>query len=145
MNELEKVLAELVKKSIEVAEKTGEFAIEQAPLLLKEFYNWHIAKSILMIVIFFGLIMVFRLISLKFGTKDENKIPEESKHNYIKKPNGIFYTRSYSYDDDCSGYAWYIAFNIIKYLPLIGVSYWIHNLVFILVAPKLYLIEYFIK
>ena len=145
MNELETVLAELVKKAIEVAESTGEFAIEQAPLLLKEFYNWHIAKSILMIAVFFGLMLVFRLISLKFGTKDESKIPEKSKSKYVEKPNGRFYLRSYSYDDECNGYSAYVAFNIVKYFPLIGVCYWLYNLIFIVVAPKLYLIEYFIK
>ena len=41
----DEVLAEAVKKALIVAEKTGEFAIEQAPLLLKEFYAWHITKE----------------------------------------------------------------------------------------------------
>ena len=52
MNEkLENLLGQLVEKDIEAAEKTGEFIIEQAPLLLQEFYRWHIAKNILMIVV----------------------------------------------------------------------------------------------
>ena len=145
MNELEKQLSVILEKAINVAEQTGEFAIEQAPLLLQEFYQWHIVKSILMIAVFFWIMLVFRLISLKFGTKDESKIPEKSKINYVEKPNGRFYLRSYSYDDECYGYSAYIAFNIVKYLPLIGVCYWLYNLVFIVVAPKLYLIDYFVK
>jgi hypothetical protein len=62
MNEVENQLAELIKKGIEVAEKTGEFAIEQAPLLLQEFYTWHIAKSVLLALTFIiAKILVGRL------------------------------------------------------------------------------------
>ena len=56
MNELENTLNEILKKALEVAEKTGEFAIEQAPLLLQEFYMWHITESIILCLV--GLIMV---------------------------------------------------------------------------------------
>lgn len=105
---------------------------------------WHVFKSMFMIAVFGLLMLVFRLISLKFGVKDENKIPEESKRNYALKPNGIYYKRSYSYDDDdCNGYSAYIALNIIKYIPLIGVCVWCYNLLYIIIAPKLYLIDYF--
>ena len=65
MNELEKQLAKVIEKAIQVAEETGQFVIDQAPDLLQEFYKWHIAKSILMITIFIGVIWVFYLISLK--------------------------------------------------------------------------------
>lgn len=58
----DEILAEAVKKALLVAEKTGEFAIEQAPSLLKEFYAWHITKESLGVLLSLVLlIIVYRL------------------------------------------------------------------------------------
>ena len=58
----DEVLLEIVKKALTVAEKTGDFITGQAPLLLQEFYRWHIAKSSLSI--FISLFAVIRMLVL---------------------------------------------------------------------------------
>jgi hypothetical protein len=113
MNELENQLGELVKRAIEVAEKTGKFVVEQAPLLLQEFYMWHIAEAIIYIIIGLTIAISLFWISRLFGK-------EES-----------FAARFFRY-------ASYVTFT----------SYFIYNLhtiLYIYVAPKLYLITYFMK
>lgn len=142
MEELENKLLEVLKKSLELAEKTGEFAIDQAPLLLQEFYNWHIAESVFMIITFLGVMGLFRIWSKLTGF-NEKDIPSNGR--YIKKPNGRYYLADHSYDDDSEQYAFCQAMKVVSLLPLIGVAYWLSNLLHIIIAPKLYLIEYFIK
>jgi len=53
----DEVLSKVVEKALIVAEKTGNFVIEQTPLLLQEFYKWHITESILGILL--GLIISY--------------------------------------------------------------------------------------
>ncbi|MEI2422352.1 hypothetical protein V6O07_18880, partial [Arthrospira platensis SPKY2] len=60
-NKTENALNELVKRALEVAEKTGEFVIEQAPHLSREFYAWHTYSSIFWMVV--SLVVVFLLYS----------------------------------------------------------------------------------
>lgn len=136
MNELENVLAELVKKGIEVAEQTGNFVIEQAPDLLQEFYRWHITKnvffSLLCIIIMFTCFFIFK----KTGRKENTfKYPEDSS---------LILGRYYS--EWSVGGVFIIIFCIIGFLVSLGhLISSLYDLVFILTAPKLYLIEYFIN
>ena len=51
LSKTDEVLSKAVEKGIELAEKTGNFVIEQAPDLLKEFYQWRIISCIMWIVI----------------------------------------------------------------------------------------------
>lgn len=144
MNEVENQLAELIKKGIEVAEKTGEFAIEQAPLLLQEFYTWHIAKSVLLVLTFIiAKILVGRLGNL-FSYADENQLPKGKENHYYLKRDGKYYYSSYS-DGDSEQYGISITAKILSYGFFIGVAIHIYRIAFIVLAPKLYLIEYFIK
>jgi hypothetical protein len=55
-NKTDQVLSEVVKKALGVAEKTGDFVIEQAPLLIQEFYAWHTWSHILGIL--FGVLLI---------------------------------------------------------------------------------------
>lgn len=120
----DEVLSEIVKKALSVAEKTGDFAIEQAPLLLQEFYNWHITKNILSVVMWLIFIIVVFLI-----LRRTKKYKEEKSLNFSDAE--YFFPVVFSY----VGLIFFIVFLFIS----------IYDLVFILVAPKLYLIEYFIK
>lgn len=120
----DEVLSEIVKKALSVAEKTGDFAIEQAPLLLQEFYNWHITKNILSVVMWLIFIIVVFLILRRTKKYKEEKSLDFSDAEY-------FFPVVFSY----VGLIFFIVFLFIS----------IYDLVFILVAPKLYLIEYFIK
>ena len=119
MNEnLEKAVA----KAIELAEKTGEFAIEQAPEIIQEFYNWQIMQLILCIFICCIVMLIF-------------------VKNYK-----YWFEKASSYDDDELVYIVLLVtfgFFSIGSIPLIILS--LFDLVKILVAPKLYLIEYFLR
>lgn len=133
MNELETQLAELVKKGIEVAETTGNFVIDQAPQLLQEFYRWHIVSNIMGIVISF-LVIYFSVKFFKMCGRKE----KEGYHNTK------ILNRFYEVDEMpflflcllCGGlnFTMFICFIIDLF-----------DLVQLIVAPKLYLIEYFIK
>jgi hypothetical protein len=127
----DKVLSEVVKKALMVAEKTGEFVIEQAPLLLQEFYNWHIVSSIFFIILF--LIIAITCIRLPYlWLTDKTK-----ESSYDSK-----YFGRYG-DEQIVALSWCICvFGVIS--AVIGLFTNIYDLVFILIAPKLYLIEYFI-
>lgn len=114
MKGIEKQLEGIIKKAIEVAEKTGEFAMEQAPLLLQEFYNWHIAKHSLLIVCSVLISVLIYKVACKIS----------------KETNDVF--------------GFYIV-QVFQTFPLVFGCKAIYDLLFILVAPKLYLIEYFIK
>ena len=117
---IDEVLFEVVKKALLVAEKTGNFVIEQSPLILQEFYNWNIAKFSLGIFLCLVGFILSLICFVKFN-KHEDLMDE---FHYLLK---LFVSV------------------VIGLLSIIYLCINIYNLVFILVAPKLYLIEYFIK
>ena len=135
MNELETQLAELVKKGIEVAETTGNFVIDQAPLLLQEFYRWHIIKNVFIII---AMTLVLLIIWKGFKALGKKEKPSRGYNNYAK----IFG----KYYEKVSG-ALILIYGIIygggTALAFLLIS--VYNIVFIITAPKLYLIEYFIR
>ena len=117
-NKLEEQLSKVVEKSIGLAEKTGEFVIEQAPQLLQEFYNWHITESIIYLLL--GLFIL--VLPILFTVKNWKSL----------------------YDSDFGAGCVITCF----FTTLSGICISIYNLIElikILVAPKLYLIEYFIE
>jgi len=119
--ELEKTLQTILDKSIEVAEKTGEFVVEQAPLLLQEFYKWHIASAMLGILLgtFFAVCTYKGFKRLMF-LEEKNSYADYDVFAYVLATIG--------------GITSIVIFCVNTY-----------DLIFILVAPKLYLIEYFMK
>lgn len=134
MEELEKQPSVILEKALTVAEKTGDFVIEQAPLLLQEFYNWHLAKASLGIflgVIFF--IVGFVIVKIS-GSKEE-----------IKEYGSVcnkFLGRYYSMD---RGFIASIFGSVLFVTSMCLICVNIYKISFIVLAPKLYLIEYFIK
>lgn len=120
----DEVLSELVKKALIVAEKTGDFVIEQTPLLLQEFYRWHITKASLCIFLLLVSAVVLFVVMKKHG-------------KYVKKE-GLDMG-----DPECF---FPRVLSLIAVVPLaIFIVKYVFNLAFILIAPKLYLIEFFIK
>lgn len=140
----DEVLAEIVKKAIVLAEKTGEFVITQAPLLLQEFYRWHIAKYILLALIWFVIFLLVQKLSLLFSYRHEDLIPQGKKEYYVKQRDGRFHFSDPRYGDT-DAYVSSVCIRVASFFFLIGVAVSLYKLVFILVAPKLYLIEYFLK
>jgi len=126
------VLSEFVKKAMVTMEKTGDFVIEQAPLVLQEFYKWHIAKNILGIL--FGII-IFLIIRY---------LPYIWLHKEKKYDDDIRFFNRYGDEDGIAFVSW-IVFIIGSITTLFLIPYCVYTLIFILVAPKFYLIEFFIK
>ena len=118
MDKLEETLAKILEKALNVAEQTGDFVMEQAPQLLQEFYSWHIAANIMGIC----LAVVFLLTFIMFYKKSDFDSYEFEFWNFMTIFTG--------------------ALNIVTFIMFFICVY---SLIFILVAPKLYLIEYFIK
>jgi H+/Cl- antiporter ClcA len=120
MEEIEDKLLPIVDKAIKAAESTGEFVIEQAPIILKEFYAWHTA-SIAFFVILGLLLTIFGGYIIKRFKKKESK--------------------GSIGDDDVIGAIF------LGLLPFIGgiitLLNNLYDLLFILIAPRLYLIEFF--
>lgn len=132
MEELEKTLAAILKKSMEIASQTGEFVMEQAPMLLQEFYQWHLAKNIFFVILF---PLIFYIIYSLFKYAGQKEL---DKYEY---PNKMF-NRYYDWED-----VWPILGMVVIFIygivGLIQTFISIYNIIFILVAPKIYLIEYF--
>lgn len=137
MNNLEEQLAKVIEKAIEVAEQTGQFVIEQAPDLLQEFYRWHLTKSIVFCIIAVILFWIGVFIFRKSGRKENTfKVyPEDST---------IFMGKYYNSWDGFVLVSYIVtpALSIISFFLFFSSLY---KIIFILTAPKLYLIEYFIK
>ena len=128
----DEVLSEVVKKAILVAEKTGNFVIEQSPIILQEFYNWHICSSIFWIIL--------SLISIVFAFNFNTIFGKKVDKDYIKSYGEII-IRGYVAND----FFTFIGMAISLVFGFVFLFSNIYELIFILVAPKLYLIEYFIK
>ena len=128
----DEILSEVVKKALLVAEKTGNFVIEQSPLILQEFYNWHICSSIFWIIL--------SLISIVFAFNFSKIFGKKVDKDYEKKW-GQTIIRGYVTDE----FFTFIGMAISLVFGFVFLFSNIYKLIFILVAPKLYLIEYFIK
>ena len=130
--ETDKVLSEVVKKALIVAEKTGEFVIEQAPLLLKEFYAWHIFQNI------FGIVMGIIIILISYHLRKLWGKKVDSDHNVSWDEVLLG-----GYASDKFGTIMTILLGVIIGTTLILTS--VYDLIYIITAPKLYLIHYFIN
>jgi len=131
MNKLEEQLGIILEKALNVAEKTGEFVMEQAPQLLQEFYMWHTLRFSLGIL----LAVIFLLLS-RFTC-----------HLGSEKYDG----KGLDYDEILLfGRKGHFVMMIIPFVifSVAGVAFLftnIYNIVYISVAPRLFLIEFFIK
>lgn len=128
-SKLDDVLATVVEKGLTLAEETGAFVIEQAPELIQEFYQWHIYGNIFGLII--GLLIIFTGYKIPFLWSQKEKDGHHSD-SYFKR---------YCYDP----FPGYMLFSIFSIIGLIFVFMCIYELIYIITAPKLYLIEYFIR
>jgi len=115
---MNKELKELLSKAIKVAEETGNFVIEQAPDLLREFYVWEVVKL--------SLIVIFSLIAFITGVRAY--IISERKGEDIFDFD-LLYILTFIFGVPVGGTAFIIS---------------LFELLNILIAPKLYLIKYFL-
>lgn len=138
MNELEQQLAELLKKGIAAAEKTGQFVIDQAPELLQQFYNWQIAKNASMALASIVLYIVLYKFLKSLGSADKPKVSEYSTDDYIKIL-GRYYNDFVGILITIFGFVGGAVVALMFIIPSV------HNLLFIMIAPKIYLIQYFAR
>ena len=132
MNELEQTLQQILQKSMEIAEQTGEFVINQAPDLLKQFFLWHIVSDILGIL----LAPIILFIGIKvIGFWGENEEIDYCETKFFNK----------YYDKDSGVIPAIAILSVLFPAALIIFCINAYDLIYILIAPKLYLIEYFIK
>ena len=134
--ELEEIILNMLKKSLEIAEKTGEFVMDQAPDILREFYMWHTSKAIFYMLLGIVFYLLGRYIP-HLGLKKE-----DPKEHYTMR----FFSR-YGEGEHGNG-SGIIAWGCFILLGVIGALFFFinaYNLVYILVAPKVYLIEYFVN
>lgn len=132
-NQLEEQLSKVLSKSLELAEKTGEFVMDQAPDLLAEFYRWHIAEDVGLILMFLTVLFAIWKIRLIISDKD-------NESSYQTKIGGRYYET-----DEAPFIVYVIVGTVVSVFMMVGLIANIFDLVKILVAPKLYLIEYFLK
>ena len=120
MENLNELLRPLVEKAINGLEKGTEFVIEQAPELVQEFYNWQFYENMFIFVgCLIGIVQVFTLrASIKRFKEYKDDVLDMVK--VVTQPMIA-----------CFAVVWFI----ISSLKLIK----------LIVAPKLYLIEYFIN
>lgn len=144
MNEnLDNQIAAILKKGLEVAGKTDDFVMNQAPELLREFYAWHITSSILWIFISVFLIYsVFKLSNL-FGFTD---IPKNNEEGRYKRVWGRYFRLDSWGDVKDDIHRSFVMFRVTGYcLGFFILFFNVSILIKIIIAPKIYLIEYFLN
>jgi len=132
MNELEQTLQRILEKSLEVAESTGEFVINQAPDLLRQFFTWHTIAAILGILLSVALMFITIKVVKIWGEKKET--------NYC-----TFKLFGKYYDEDGGLIAAITVLVIFGTMSTIIFCVNFYQLCYILIAPKLYLIDYFVN
>mgnify|MGYP003451954080 FL=1 len=121
MKETDQQLAEILKKGLEAAEKTGNFVVEQAPDLIQQLIVWKTCEYIFLIIISIAF-----MFSLYKWYKSAMKRYDDFDGFYIKTEFFI-----------------YCIYAIVVILIFgIGLFNSFFNLLQILLAPKIWLIEY---
>ena len=123
--ETDKQIAEILKKGLEVAEKSGNFVIEQAPDLVKQLITYKTVETSIYVLIEITLMyLIFRYFKYlyKKNNEDSDFIPENEFH-----VGGIIITFVLS------------MFLFASFITDIS------NLIQLIFAPKIYLLEYIAK
>ena len=129
MSETDKQLAEILKKGLETAEKTGNFIVEQAPDLIRQLLIWKTVEYSVYVILGISLIIYFY--------RWTKKVSKEMKEN----------------EDDFEDYFMDSFANILITIGqlsllitgIILIAENLQDLIQIVFAPKIYLIEYSAK
>ena len=115
--ELNETIVNILQKAIELAEQTGEFVLDQSPIILQEFFIWRTLRHSVIILI----CIIVIIISIKL----KKRVLNFFNNDYWDSPT--------------------IIFDVITIGVIIGAITELFDLLFIIVAPRLYLIEYISK
>ena len=129
MNETDKQLAEILKKGLETAEKTGNFIVEQAPDLIRQLLIWKTVEYSVCVILGISLIIYFYR-----WTKKVSKEMKENEYDF----------EDYFMDSFANNL---IAIGQLSLLiiGMILIAENLQDLIQIVFAPKIYLIEYSAK
>ena len=120
--ETDKQIAEILKKGLEVAEKSGNFVIEQAPDLVKQLITYKTIETSICVLIEITLMyLIFRYFKYLYKKNNENS-------DFIS-------------DNELHVGAIIITFVLSIFLFFVFI-YDISNLIQLIFAPKIYLLEY---
>ena len=129
MSETDKQLAEILKKGLETAEQTGNFIVEQAPDLIRQLLIWKTVEYAVIVSIGIALLIFFFKWTKKVGREMKEK-------DYDFED---YFMDSFANIMIALGYLSAFIVGII----MIGDN--LQNLIQIVFAPKIYLIEYTAK
>ena len=129
MNETDKQLAEVLKKGLETAEKTGNFIVEQAPDLIRQLLIWKTVEYSVCVIIGISLIVYFYRWTKKVA-KEIKENEDNFEDYFVGSIANVF-----------------IAFGQLTFLiiGMILIAENLQELIQIVFAPKIYLIEYSAK
>jgi len=114
-------LEKAATKALELAEKTHGFVIEQAPEIIQEFYWWNLLSSLVCFLVCLAII-IFSALNLKKW--------------YIKA--------FIDYYEDIYVFLFFIL-AVLSVVAVVGLFDSLYDIIKLLTAPKLYLIEYFLR
>ena len=126
MNETDKQLAEILKKGLETAEKTGNFIVEQAPDLIRQLLIWKTVEYSIYVIMGISLIIYFHRWTKKVTKEMKEKKDDYEDYFMSSFPNFLIAVGQISF--------------LIIGIVLIAAN--LHSLIQIVFAPKIYLIEY---
>lgn len=106
--------------ALETLKDTKDFVLEQAPLVVQELYAWHLTSSIIWVVV----------TAIVLG---------------ILVPKMIEFFKDYEYDLEEDKEGWGVFLVITNLVSIAIFTYNLFKMLQILIAPKLYLIEYITK
>lgn len=137
MSELEQALQAFLLKALQVAEQTGKFLIDQAPDLLQQFYRWEYVRHGLGILLSFIILVAGWSIPRLWGSKT----PFENKHYDYKefKAFGLYYN-VYNEHEVPAIIIWVGAIIVSACLFCVHM----YSFLYLIISPKMYLINHFI-
>jgi len=144
-DELKNQLAKAVEKGIALAEKTGEFVIDQVPDLVHQFLLWHAIDYSVWLVVGLILLVGVNLLTKQIGVKQIPEHDADKQHRYIYRL-GRYFKKEYEYDTLPNSLFLSFFIRVMGYVLVFSMI--IQNVLGLLkiwIAPKIYLIEYFIN
>ena len=124
-SETDKQIAEILKKGLEVAEKSGNFVIEQAPDLVKQLITYKTVETSIYVLIEITLMyLIFRYFKYLYKKNNEDS-------DFI-----------FDYEFHITGMVITSLIGIFLFFAFIND---ISNLIQLIFAPKIYLLEYIAK
>ena len=136
---LEDLLLPLVEKAINAMETGADFVIDQTPIIVQQFMTFKLLEYSLIILISIIFMFSYKLV---LNILTHKVLPKDDNHTY-----GLFFSRYINSDasyDNPYEICFYVLTIIFSITGIILFFTHIFSLLKLIVAPKLFLLEYFI-